>query len=65
MSGHERFTLSGQVISVLTNVVLCVFLIPRFGAVGAAFAVAVSIGVWNVVLAYFVFIKLNIRPSAF
>lgn len=65
MSGYERFTLSGQVIAVLSNVVLCIFLIPRYGAAGAALAVAVSIGIWNVVLAYFVFIKLNIRPAAF
>lgn len=64
MSGYERFTLTGQIIAVLSNVVLCIFLIPRFGAIGAASAVAISICVWNVVLAYFVFKKLNIRPSA-
>jgi O-antigen/teichoic acid export membrane protein len=65
MSGFERFTLMGQLIAVLSNIALCILLIPRFGAVGAAMAVAVSIGIWNVILAYFVFMKLHIRSSAF
>ena len=65
MSGYERFTLNGQIIAVLSNILLCVLLIPRFGAVGAAVAVALSIVIWNLVLAYFVFKKLNIRPAAF
>ncbi|MDP4546877.1 oligosaccharide flippase family protein [Marinobacter sp. MDS2] len=65
MSGYERFTLGGQVIAVLINIVFCILLIPRFGAVGAAVSVALSIVVWNLVLAYFVLKKLNIRPAAF
>lgn len=65
MSGYEKFTLTGQIIAVLSNAVLCALLIPKFGAVGSALAVAMSICIWNVVLAYFVYIKLNIRPSAF
>lgn len=65
MSGYERFTLTGQVIAVLSNIVFCIVLIPRFGAVGAAVSVALSIVIWNLVLAYFVFKKLNIRPAAF
>lgn len=65
MSGNEKFTLSGQVVAVLSNILLCFILIPSFGAVGAALAVAISIGIWNVLLAYFVLIKLKIRPTAF
>lgn len=65
MSGYEGLTLTGQVIAVLSNIVLCMLLIPAFGAVGAAVSVALSIVIWNLVLAYFVFKKLNIRPAAF
>ncbi|WP_428920797.1 flippase [Marinobacter sp. DUT-3] len=65
MSGNEKYTLVGQVIAVVLNVLLCLMLIPSFGAVGAAIAVSISIVVWNLVLAYFVFQKLKIRPTAF
>lgn len=65
MSGYEKYTLTGQSIAVLSNIVLCALLIPQFGAVGAAVAVTLSIFIWNVVLACFVFKKLNIRSSAF
>ncbi|MCL7945113.1 flippase [Marinobacter sp. ATCH36] len=64
MSGNERYTLFGQVMAVLVNVLLCIVLIPNFGAVGAAIAVSISIVVWNLVLAYFVVKKLDIRPTA-
>lgn len=64
MSGHERLTLVGQVVAVASNIVMSVALIPQYGAVGAALAVSISMCVWNCVLAYFVIIKLKIRPTA-
>lgn len=64
MSGNESFTLFGQFLAILSNVVLCLILVPKFGAVGAAVSVSISIGIWNLVLAYFVVQKLKIRPVA-
>lgn len=58
MSGYANDTLKGQFIAVVVNIVLCSFLVPLYGAVGAA--IGVSIIVWNIVLSYLVYIRLNI-----
>lgn len=65
MGGYERFSLLGQTVAVATNVFLCVFLVPKYGAIGSALAVAISTVVWNVILGFFVFRKVNITPTAF
>lgn len=50
MTGHERETTKGVAVATLTNVVLNMLLIPKYGINGAAFATAVTLFAWNVLL---------------
>lgn len=50
MSGNENFVIKGMLLSVITNIVLNIVLIPKFGINGAAIGVAVSLLVWNLYL---------------
>jgi O-antigen/teichoic acid export membrane protein len=52
MTGYERESLWCFVISVLSNVMLNVILIPYFSVIGAAIATALSILVWRVALTF-------------
>jgi O-antigen/teichoic acid export membrane protein len=65
MTGHERDTLHGQVIALVVNALAAVILIPKFGAMGAALAVAIGLLTWNSVLAIRFVQRLGFRPSAF
>ena len=64
MTGNERQSFKGQIVAVITNLILCAVLIPTMGATGAAIAVSTSIVVWNVILGVLVYIKVGIRASA-
>lgn len=64
MSGHERHTMRGQVIALIVNVVVCVALIPFFGALGAALGIALALLTWNMVLAFDVKVRLGFWPAA-
>lgn len=64
LSGHEKDTLSGQVFSLVVNVIACAVLIPLYGAAGAAAGVAIGITTWNILLGVLVFKRLKIRPTA-
>ena len=46
-AGQERFTAGVHVVGAALNLVFCVALVPRFGAIGAAAAYAISYLVWN------------------
>lgn len=61
MSGFEKTVLVGQSIGLSTNVVFALILIPVFGAVGAAVALALSIVVWNSFLFFKVRRHLGLR----
>ena len=65
MCGYEQDTLAGQIIALLVNAIAAVFLIPPFGAVGAALSVAIGLATWNIVLAVRFVQRLGFRPSAF
>lgn len=65
MTGHERDTAIGVTISALLNVFLNVILIPEWGANGAATATAISMMVWNVILAVFAYKRLKIHSTIF
>jgi O-antigen/teichoic acid export membrane protein len=65
MCGYEQDTLAGQIIALLVNAIAAVFLIPPFGAVGAALSVAIGLANWNIVLAVRFVQRLGFRPSAF
>ncbi|MFI8622635.1 flippase [Marinomonas sp. NPDC078689] len=64
MSGHEKDTLKGQVVAVISNVLMCSILIPMYGAVGAAISVSISLVISNFLLARLVFIRLKVVPGA-
>ncbi len=50
MSGHERETLYSAVAGLLLAGILCMVLIPEYGAIGAATASAVSLSIKNIYL---------------
>src|SRR5690606_14902262 len=51
MTGHERDTLNGVAVAAVANLLLNFLLIPRFGINGAAASTAVSLALWNILLA--------------
>lgn len=51
MTGHQKLTLIGVTTAVLINATLNLALVPRYGMEGAAIATAVSLVVWNALLA--------------
>lgn len=65
MTGHERDTALGVTISALLNIFLNVILIPEWGAEGAAIATAISMVVWNAILAVFSYKRLKINSTIF
>ena len=65
MSGYERDTLTGQTIALLLNIAAAYLLIPSYGADGAAYAAALGLATWNVVLAFKLIQRLKLRPGAF
>lgn len=54
MSGHENYTLKSQFISVFFSLMITIWLIPFYGALGAAIGVAVSVVTLNVLLSFFI-----------
>jgi O-antigen/teichoic acid export membrane protein len=64
MTGHERLTMIGQVMSLALNVGLALVLIPRAGAFGAAVAAATAQVTWNVYLGVQLRRQLRMWPTA-
>ncbi len=60
MTGRERMARNNAAVAAGVNIVLQVLLIPRFGAVGAAIATAVSVALLNLTAAYLVHRSLGI-----
>jgi O-antigen/teichoic acid export membrane protein len=65
MTGHEKDAATGVGISAILNIFLNAVLIPLWGIEGAAIATASSIIVWNILLAIWVYKRLNIHSTAF
>lgn len=63
MSGNERASLKILIFAMLTNIALCVLLIPTYGVIGAAVATTVSTIGWNIGAAVAVKSRLCINPS--
>ncbi|MEM9413928.1 MAG: polysaccharide biosynthesis C-terminal domain-containing protein [Planctomycetota bacterium] len=51
------------VFSAVTNVALCLILIPRYGAMGAAISVATGQILWNALMLGYTVIKLRLNPT--
>lgn len=64
MTGYDRRAAVGVGIGAGLNIALNAFLIPAFGIEGAAIATATSTVVWNSLLAFWVYKKLGIYPTA-
>jgi O-antigen/teichoic acid export membrane protein len=62
MSGHQRFNAANIVVVTAMNVVLNLFLIPRYGLLGAAIATAVSVSVIDAVGLIEVRLLIGIHP---
>ena len=65
MTGYERYTMRGVGVSTILNILFNALLIPHYGMVGAAFATAITMIGWNILLLYFVKTKLNLNSSIF
>jgi len=63
MCGHEKQTLYGHLVGLVSGVVLSLLFVPGFQTTGAALAFAITLAVWNAVLYRAVLKHLNIRPG--
>jgi O-antigen/teichoic acid export membrane protein len=57
----EGAALKAQLLGASANVLLCLSLVPPFGAVGAAWASAVSLLLWNVILSRYLLRNFGVR----
>lgn len=64
MTGHERDALRGVGVAAVTNIIFNALLIPIYGIEGAAFATAITLITWNLILRYFVQQRLQLESSA-
>jgi O-antigen/teichoic acid export membrane protein len=62
MSGHSKLHLINATLSAFLTVVLCYLLVPEFGAIGAAIAVATTLILVNILRLVEVFYLLHIHP---
>jgi O-antigen/teichoic acid export membrane protein len=62
MSKHEREYANCTFLGGLTQLVLCVILIPRFGATGAAIATAIALSLTNLSALAYTYNRLGIIP---
>ncbi|MGB0931326.1 MAG: polysaccharide biosynthesis C-terminal domain-containing protein, partial [Chitinophagales bacterium] len=63
MTGHERATFWGLLLSTVVNLSFNTLLIPSMGMNGAAIATVLGVVVWNVILLILVWRKLGIDAS--
>ncbi len=63
MTGHERATFWGLLLSTAVNLSFNAWLIPSMGMEGAAIATVLGVLVWNIILLYLVRQKLGIDAS--
>ncbi len=63
MTNHGGLAAKGAAISVVVNIVLNAFLIPVWGVEGAATASMLTLFLWNIMFAFFVFQNVGISPT--
>jgi len=63
MTRHEKDAVVGVLIGFLINLTLCSFLIPLYGALGAAISTTLNTFIWNIIFGILVFKRINIVPS--
>lgn len=65
MSGNQRFSMISLIFSLLLNIILNLVLVPQYAILGTAIATASSLGLWNLLMYFFVRKKMKIRTTAF
>ena len=65
MTGHQRPLALTLATVVVLNIVLNAVLVPRFGAIGAAWATAIATGLSNIILLVLVLRLLRVNPTLF
>jgi O-antigen/teichoic acid export membrane protein len=64
MTGHERRAMTGLILAVALQLILCVLLAPAHGALGAAVATSTSLRLWRCIFALNLRKLIQINPSA-
>jgi O-antigen/teichoic acid export membrane protein len=65
MTGHERNSAAILALSAAANIVISVFMISQFDLIGAAWATMISIVLWNVAMAVFIWRRLELWPGIY
>jgi O-antigen/teichoic acid export membrane protein len=65
MTGHERNAAGLLVMSAIANAIASAVFIRFFGLTGAAVATSLSLVIWNVAMAYFLWRRLQLLPGVF
>lgn len=60
MSGNEHIYRNCQILAAVVMLILCFFLIPLYGGLGAALSTSITIGSVNLISAFFVWKKMRI-----
>ena len=63
MTHHGGLAARGAAVAVVVNVLLNALLIPAWGATGAAIASTLTLFLWNLLFAFFVYREMGIRPT--
>ena len=65
MTGNEKEVIRGLIFTVLVNTFLNFTLVPKYGINGAALGTCISMGLWNIILAIRVYLKIGINSTIF
>jgi O-antigen/teichoic acid export membrane protein len=63
MTGYERNAAALLVVSAIANAIMSALFISLFGLTGAAIATSLSLMIWNVAMAYFLWRRLQLLPG--
>ena len=65
MTGHERTSAVTLVMSAAANVIISILMINQFGLIGAAWATMISLVLWNMAMAAFIWRRLDLWPGIY
>lgn len=65
MSGEQSYAARILLMCSVLNIGINIFLIPTYGALGAAVSTLISIAMWNIILAHAVYNKLGLSSGVF
>ncbi len=65
LSGNEKVALLATVAGLVANITLNIFLVPKFGAIGAAYATLIGLGCVQISLSFWCWRVLGLKPDFF